>query len=91
MNAVPRTSWIVFAALAVFATALLVVYSAARNRELFMRTTHLNERHDQLVVRRGQLDLEEWTLAAHARIAHLAQAELDMHQPDKVRIVEVRP
>lgn len=87
----PRMSWIVIAAVAVFATALLVVYSAARNRELFMRTTHLSEQHDQLVVRKGQLALEEWTLAAHARIAHLAKIDLDMRQPDKVQIVEVRP
>ena len=87
----PRMSWIAIAAVAVFATALLVVYSAARNRELFMRSTHLGARHDQLVVRKGQLALEEWTLAAHARIAHLAKTELDMQQPDKVQIVEVRP
>ena len=87
----PRLSWIAVAAIAVFATALMVVYSAARNRELFMRSTHLGSQHDQLVVRKGQLALEEWTLAAHARIAHLAKTELDMRQPDKVQIVEVRP
>ena len=87
----PRISWIAVAAVAVFATALMVVYSAARNRELFMRSTHLGSQYDQLVVRKGQLALEEWTLAAHARIAHLAKTELDMHQPDKVKIVEVHP
>lgn len=91
MSLTPRISWIAIAAVAVFATALLVVYSAARNRELFMQSTHLNEQHDKLLVRSGQLALEEWTLAAHARIAHLAQSELGMQQPDKVRIVEVNP
>lgn len=87
----PRIYWIAIAAVAVFATALVVVYSAARDRELFMQSTQLSRVHDQLVIRRGQLALEEWTLAAHARIAHLAATELGMHQPSKVRIVEVYP
>ena len=87
----PRVSWIAITAVAVFATALMVVYSAARNRELFMRSTHLGARHDQLVVRKGQLALAEWTLAAHARIAHLAKTELDMQQPDKGQILAGRP
>lgn len=89
MNATPRLGWIALGAAVVFVTALLVVYSAARNRELFMQSTHLSEQHDELVVRSGQLALEEWTLAAHARVAHVAQTELDMAQPENVKIVEV--
>ena len=90
MKTAPRMTWIALAALVVFANALGVVYSAARNRELFMQKTHLGAQHDHLVVLRGQLALEEWTLAAHARVAHLAATKLDMQEPDKVKIVEVR-
>ena len=86
----PHIAWIALIAIVVFANALWVVYSAARNRELFMQKTHLREQHDRLVVLRGQLTLEEWTLAAHARIAHLAATEPDMQEPTKVKIVEVR-
>lgn len=85
----PR-AWIVAAAvLVVFANALAVVYSAARNRTQFSELTRLRNEHDRLVIRRGQLELEEWTLAAHARIAHLAETEMGMQAPDKVRIVRV--
>ena len=90
MNGAPRITWIALAAVVVFANALGVVYSAARNRELFMQKTHLSAQHDRLTVLRGQLALEEWTLAAHARIANLAATKLDMQEPDKVKIVEVR-
>lgn len=90
MKGSPHMAWIALAAVVVFVNALGVVYSAARNRELFMQSTHLSARHDRLTVLRGQLALEEWTLAAHARIARLATTRLDMQEPDKVKIVEVR-
>lgn len=89
MSNAPRITWIALAAAVVFANALGVVYSAAHNRELFMQKTHLSAQHDRLSVLRGQLALEEWTLAAHARIAHLAATKLDMQEPGKVKIVEV--
>lgn len=87
---VPPLAVIVVGAFVVFGNALAVVYSAARNRALFAQVTALRERHDRLSVRRGQLELEEWTLAAHARVARLAQSELGMQPPAKVKIVEVR-
>lgn len=86
----PPLAVIVLAALVVFGNALAVVYSAARNRALFAQLTALRERHDQLSVRRGQLELEEWTLAAHARVARLARSKLGMEPPAKVRIVVVK-
>lgn len=86
----PRIAVIAMAALLVFGNALLVVYSAAHNRALFAQLTSLRARHDALVVRRGQLELEQWTLAAHARVARLAKRELGMQAPKHVHIVEVR-
>lgn len=90
MKGSPHMAWIALAAVVVFVNAVGVVYSAARNRELFMQSTHLSAQHDRLTVLRGQLALEEWTLAAHARIARLATTKLDMQEPGKVKIIEVR-
>ncbi len=81
---------IVLAALIVFCNALAVVYSAARNRGLFAELDSLSDRHEALLARSGQLELEEWTLAAHVRVADIAKNKLDMQPPKTVRIVEVR-
>ena len=86
----PRLAVIALAAVVIFGNALAVVYSAAHNRQLFSELSTLRHKHNHLVVRRGQLELEEWTLAAHARVARLAQEKLDMQAPKKVHIVEVR-
>lgn len=86
----PPIAALALAALAVFASALCVVYSAAHNRTLFAQLNSLQDRHETLVVRRGRLELEEWTLAAHSRVAAIAASQLGMQEPKKVRIVEVR-
>jgi|GEM_PF-1957554 len=86
----PRPAVMALAAVVIFGNALGVVYSAAHNRALFSELSTLRQQHNRLVVRRGQLELEEWTLAAHARVARLAQEKLDMQAPAKVHIVEVR-
>jgi cell division protein FtsL len=85
----PRTWAIAIAAVLVFANALSVVYSAAANRTRYSELASLRKAHDRLVVRRGQLELEALTLAAHARVAHLAATQLNMQSPAKVRIVRV--
>lgn len=86
----PRVLILVAVASIVFANAICVVYSAARNRALFAELTMIRERHEKLVVTRGRLELEEWTLAAHARVASIAEQQLGMQEPKDVRIVEVR-
>lgn len=86
----PRLAFVIAAAALVFVNALVVVYSAARNRALFAELAALRERHEALVVTRGRLEIEEWTLAAHARVAAIAQKEFGMRAPRNVRIVEVR-
>lgn len=87
--AAPRVWMIAIAAAVVFANALAVVYSAAGNRARYSELIALDKAHDRLVVRRGQFELEALTLAAHARVAHLAATEKKMHPPAKVRIVRV--
>ncbi|MGH7058229.1 MAG: cell division protein FtsL [Acetobacteraceae bacterium] len=85
----PRTWMIAIAAAVVFANALVVVYSAAGNRARYSELVALRNAHDRLVVRRGQFELEELTLGAHARVAHLAATEMNMQPPTKVHIVRV--
>ncbi|MGH8272362.1 MAG: cell division protein FtsL [Gammaproteobacteria bacterium] len=85
----PRLWIVAVAVLVVFANALAVVYTSARNRTQFSELSQLRGEHDQLVIRRGQLELEEWTLAAHARVAQLAETEMAMQAPARVRIVRV--
>jgi cell division protein FtsL len=85
----PRARVIVVAAAIVFLNALAVVYVAAHNRSRYSELSHLRQTHDRLVVRRGQLELETLTLAAHARVAHLATSKMHMQAPQKVHIVRV--
>ncbi len=87
----PPRSWVIaIAAAVVFANALAVVYSATENRARYSQLAKLRKAHDRLVVQRGKLELEELTLAAHARVAHLAATKLDMQAPEKVHIVRLR-
>ncbi|MGH8161274.1 MAG: cell division protein FtsL [Gammaproteobacteria bacterium] len=88
---VPPRAWVLaIAAVVVFANALIVVYSATENRARYSQLMTLRNAHDKLVIRRGKLELEELTLAAHARVAHLAAAKLGMQPPSRVRIVRVK-
>lgn len=86
----PRLAAMALLALAVFFNALGVVYSAAHNRALFSELTSLRDRHEALMVDRGRLELEEWTLAAHTRVSRIATSQMGMQEPTQVRIVEVR-
>lgn len=85
----PRGWVVAIAAVVVFLNALAVVYVAAHNRARYSELSELRQAHDRLVVRRGQLELETLTLAAHARVAHLAASKMNMQSPEKVRIVRV--
>lgn len=88
---VPSVAVLGLVGLVVFATALGVVYSAARNRTLFSEFASQRLRYNELTMRRGQLEIEKWTLAAHARVARLARKRLDMRPPKQVKIIVVHP
>ncbi len=88
---VPSVAVLGLLGLIVFANALGVVYSAARNRTLFSELASQRLRYNELTMRRGQLEIEEWTLAAHARVARLAHKRLGMISPRQVKIIVVRP
>ncbi|HEX5313615.1 MAG TPA: cell division protein FtsL [Gammaproteobacteria bacterium] len=85
----PSLALIALAAIVVFGNALAVVYSAARNRALFSELNSLRDHREELMANRGRLELEEWTLAAHSRVADVATKKLHMQPPATVHIVEV--
>jgi cell division protein FtsL len=78
-------------ALAVFVTALAVVYSKHQSRKLFVQLQGLNETRDELNVNWGQLQLEQSTWATHGRIEKLARSRLNMRIPTPGEVVIVKP
>ena len=78
-------------ALAVFASALAVVYAKHENRRLFVELQGLQTTRDEMNVEWGQLQLEQSTLATHARIDAAARTQLDMIAPAPDTVVIVRP
>jgi len=78
-------------ALAVFASALAVVYAKHENRRLFVELQGLQTARDEMNVEWGQLQLEQSTLATHARIDAAARTQLDMIAPAPDTVVIVRP
>lgn len=78
-------------ALAVFASALVVVYAKHENRRLFVELQGLQTTRDEMNVEWGQLQLEQSTLATHARIDAAARTQLEMIAPAPDTVVIVRP
>lgn len=88
-----RSAWIINAVLviALLVSALAVVYSVHRNRTLFAQLQQLGKQRDTLNITWGKLQLEESTWATHARIQQQARKKLNMHLPQKVERVVVKP
>lgn len=64
------------------ATALAVVYSQHRARELFVELQRLEDEQAALDTEWGRLELEQSTWATHGRIERIARERLDMRLPD---------
>lgn len=77
--------------LAVFASAIGVVYAKHENRKLFIELQALQTARDEMNVEWGQLQLEQSTLATHARIDTVARTKLDMITPSPETVVIVKP
>ncbi len=77
-------------ALAVFASAIALVYSRHRARVLFGRLQALEQERDRLEVEWGRLQLEESAWANQGRIERLAREKLGMRMPDPQSVVIVR-
>lgn len=68
--------------LSLTASALAVVYSQHRARELFVELQTAESETAALETEWGQLELEQSTWATQGRIERLAREELDMRLPD---------
>lgn len=84
--------WLVAAlGVAVFASAVSVVYVKHASRKLFVELQGLERERDALNVEWGQLHLEQSTWATHGRIESVARDRLGMQVPGADAIVLVRP
>lgn len=74
---------------AIIASALAVVYSQHRSRELFVELQQLERERAELDTEWGRLELEQSTWATQGRIERIARERLNMRLPDfeKARIV----
>jgi len=85
-------TWLVgLLGLAVFATAVAVVYVKHSSRKLFVELQALERGRDALNVEWGQLHLEQSTWATHGRIESIARGQLGMQVPAADAIVLVKP
>jgi cell division protein FtsL len=78
-----------FLLLAALVTALAVVSSNHRARKLVTALEREQERMRALEVEWGQLQLEQSTWAAHARVEQIARDKLGMHPPRPQQIFSV--
>ncbi len=74
----------------VVAAALSVVDSQNQARKLFVSLQQEKEKAHQMEVEWGQLQLEQSTLAAPARVERIATQQLQMQQPKKEQIRFIR-
>ncbi|GLT23268.1 MULTISPECIES: cell division protein FtsL [Zoogloea] len=82
-----------FLVMLVVASSLGVVASQHQARKLYAAVEREQQRSQQLEVEWGQLQLEQSTWAAHARIEKLAREKLAMRPPlpGQIIAIEERP
>lgn len=73
----------------VIGSALGVIYSSYKSRQLFSELQQLNKEATHLEEDWGRLLLEQSTWASHSRIERIATSQLDMEVPDSSDIVVV--
>lgn len=78
---------------AVMMCALSVVTSQHKARKLFIELQNERERAQQMEVEWGQLQLEQGTLAAPARVERIAMKQLQMQFPQsgQIQFIRVKP
>jgi cell division protein FtsL len=77
--------------LAVVATAVGVVYSKHKGRELFIELQMLGNERDSMDVEWGQLQLEQSTLTTQGQVEHAAREQLGMVILSADNMVIVKP
>ncbi len=76
--------------LAVCATALSVVHTAHRSRDLNHQLAQLQKSADRARIEYDRLLLEQSAWSGHGRVAELAAEKLNMEAPDPFAIVIVQ-
>lgn len=71
--------------------ALSVVTSQHQARKLFIALQQEKEHAHQMEVEWGQLQLEQSTLAAPARVERIATRQLQMQLPKQVKFIRIGP
>jgi len=74
-----------------FATAIGVVFSAHKSRELFRELEQARYQNNAIQIEWRQLLLERSALSSHVRVESLAREELNMRPIDEFRVLEVTP
>ena len=83
---------VLFGAVLVTASALWVVETEHRSRQLFIKVEELNRAQDRLQIDWGRLQIEQSTWATHPRIETLARERLSLTVPDdRALVVVVEP
>jgi cell division protein FtsL len=80
---------VLFLGSAVVLSGIGVVYSKYLSRKYFVELQTLQAEGERIAVEWGRLQLEESTLATHARVESTARGDLQMHLPkiDEVRVI----
>lgn len=74
----------------VVASALAVIYSTYKNRQLFSELQQQSRQTIRLEEEWGRLLLEQSTWASHERIERLARTQLKMKVPDPKSVIVVK-
>jgi cell division protein FtsL len=87
----PRLMLAVALAVALFVSAVALVYVQHYRRMQFVELRKLVRERDAMQVEWGQLKLEQSTWATHERIERLAFDKLDLRIPTAAEVVLVSP
>jgi cell division protein FtsL len=76
---------------AVMATAIGLVYSKHKTRQLFVELQQLNKEVVSLNTEWGRLQLEQSAWSDHGRIEQVARKRLDMVIPEAEQVAFIKP
>lgn len=86
-----RHGWLVLLVMLVFCSALAVVYSAHKSRQLTSGWEQLQQQRDDLDIEWRHLLIEEMALAEHSRVERIASQQLAMKRPQPEKEIVVKP
>jgi len=83
--------WLPLLLLALFISALAVVFTQHESRKRFVALQELYRIRDTMSVEWGRLQLEQSTYANDARVERVARKQLDMGRPPADAVQVIRP